>query len=288
MKKLNIVYFGILCFSVAWWLVSYESQLFANRRGTALWLYVATLYLFSHFLRIARLVLLTLDEREYSMALVRAHVLTAFPGVLMPFKLGEVIRLAAFLRIYNNPRKALSVWFCERLGDLVIISAFILGFYLLNSDIPAALQVLFFIFVSVSILGLVSIFATAKVLVYVNRHLVLSSLTKRSLIILQTSYQLRRLEFEMKKTLEGRVIAFLLTSVLIWMFELLALICFSNEFIGNAQNTAELFAAGLLTNFSSVYGGGDFGFIRSLTLLVFMLLFFTAGLYRFIKSGVGR
>ncbi len=93
---------------------------------------ITVLYLCSHVLRMLRLVLLTLNERIKAFPLILAHTLTAFPSSFLPFKLGEILRLAGFFRVFEMRQKALAVWLAERFGDVLVITTFILGLYLLN------------------------------------------------------------------------------------------------------------------------------------------------------------
>ena len=63
---------------------------------------ITTLYIGSHVLRMLRLIMLTIDERDKARPLVAAHGLTAFPGSLLPFKIGELLRLASFFNVYDG------------------------------------------------------------------------------------------------------------------------------------------------------------------------------------------
>lgn len=233
---------------------------------------MTVLYLFSHVLRMLRLVLLTLDERSNAFALVSAHTLTAFPSSFLPFKLGEILRLAAFFRVFESRQKGLAVWLAERFGDVLVISAFILGLYLLNIDVPPAMRTVFVLFVLASGTALLGLFAIAKVFVYLNRHLVLTSLTPRGLVLLRTSHRLRGLELAIHKSLEGRFSGFLLLSVLVWSFEIMALSLFINQLAIGEPDFAALFASGLL---ASLPGGGSnsFGIYQSLALVALTIVF---------------
>ena len=175
------------------------------------WVYllvITTLYLCSHVLRMFRLVLLTLDKRNSVLPLVTAHALTALPSSFLPFKLGEVLRLTAFFCVFDARQKAIAVWLAERFGDVLVISAFILGFYLLEINVPSGMRAVFIIFVLASGLCLVGMFAVAKVFVYLNRHLVTTSLSPRGLLLLRTSHVLRSLEMSIHGSLRGGCLVF--------------------------------------------------------------------------------
>jgi len=234
---------------------------------------LTVLYLCSHLLRMLRLALLTLDERHKVFPLISAHTLTAFPSSFLPFKLGEFLRLGAFVYVYDRRQKALAIWLAERFGDVLVITAFILGLYLLNVRIPPAMRTVFVLFTFASIFGLLGLFAVAKVFVYLNRHLVLTSHTQRGLALLRASHALRRLEAAVYKSVEGRVSGFVLLSILIWTAEILALSLFMNQFAINEPDFAVFFLSGLL---ASLPGGGavsSFGLYQSLALVVLTLVF---------------
>jgi hypothetical protein len=271
-------YLVLLLAAVLGWLWLRTPALAAIAKGAdGRWLLgVTALYLCSHIFRMMRLVLLTLDRRDKAFALVAAHTLTAFPSSFLPFKIGEILRLAAFFQVYDDRRKALAVWLAERFGDVVVIAGFIFALYLFHVGIPRPMRVVFVTFLLAAIGGLFALFSVAKVSLYLNRHLVLSSHRPRGLALLRASHALRRLEQDIRKSVEGRLAAILLFSVLIWAVEILALSMFVNQFTLGEPDFASLFVSGLL---ASVLGGGNvFGLYQSLALVVLTITFLAAAL----------
>jgi hypothetical protein len=136
------------------------------------------------------------------------------------------------------------------------------------------MRTVFVLFVLASGLSLLGFFAVAKIFVYLNRHLVLTSYTPRGLTVLRASQVLRRLEVAIYKSVEGRVSGFLLLSVLIWSVEILALSLFINQLGIGDPDLAALFTSGLL---ASLPGGGGvsnaFGLYQSLGLVALTLVF---------------
>lgn len=208
----------------------------------------AVFYTLGHVLRMGRLTLLTLDERQASFDLVTAHALTAFPSSLIPFKLGEILRLSAFFHVYGGRQKALAVWMSERFGDVVVLTGLILCLYLFNFDVPSSVRALFFIFVTVSSLGLAVFFAVTKVFIYLNRHLVLSSHTTRGLRILKTSYALTAFEATIQRSIEGRLSALFLISIMIWGCEIAAVTVATRQIMTAYPDIAEIVTSGLLAS----------------------------------------
>lgn len=180
------------------------------------------LYLCSHLFRMLRLTLLTLDDRHRALPLVFAHALTAFPSSLLPFKIGEILRLASFYHVYDYRQKALAVWLIERFGDLIVLAVLIVGLAILQrnaADIPLGVLSLVVLGLSLSLLCL---FALSKILHYLNRHLVLTGQRRRDLALLQLSDVVFRLELDIQRSITGRWIGFLLLSAFIWATEILA------------------------------------------------------------------
>ncbi len=274
------VYLVLLLLLVAGWLWLRSPALAHFGRGAhGLGLLgVISLYLCSHVFRMLRLALLTLDERDRAFLLVAAHTLTAFPSSFLPFKIGEVLRLSAFFHVYEGRRKALAVWLAERFGDVLVIAAFILCLYLFNVSVPAPMRAVFVLFVSASVIGLLGLFAVAKLFVYLNRHLVLASHSVRGLRLLRASHALRLLELDIYKSVEGRLSGFLLLSTLIWVIEVLALSLFIRQLSIGEPDFAALFAAGLLASLpgGAVAETNAFGLYQSLALVALTLVFLAA------------
>ncbi|MRX11566.1 hypothetical protein GJ697_27440 [Pseudoduganella sp. FT25W] len=233
---------------------------------------VCALYGAAHLSRMLRLALLTLDQRDKAAALATAHALTAFPSSLLPFKIGEILRLAALFHVYDNRRKALAVWLAERFGDVLVIAALILGLYLLQVEVPPAMQLVFVLFVVVSAFGLMALFAVAKTFVYLNRHLVLSSHSPRGLALLRASHALRQLELDIYRSVEGRLAGFLLVSVLIWVLEIAALALFIQLVSTSWSGFGALFASGVMASLAGS-ASAAFGLYRSLALIALTALF---------------
>lgn len=262
-----------LVFAWLWWSAPTVAKI-AESHWLGL-LGISTLYICSHVLRMFRLVLLTLDKRNSAFPLVTAHALTAFPSSFLPFKLGELLRLAAFFRVFETRQKAIAVWLAERFGDVLIITSFIFCLYLLEINVPPGMRAVFIIFVLASGVGLVGLFAVAKVFVYLNRHLILTSLSPRGLLLLRASHVLRSLETSIHRSLEGRVSGFLLLSALIWSFEILALSLFISQLSIGEPDFAELFASGLLASLPSS-SQSAFGIYQSLALVALTVMFLLA------------
>lgn len=276
MRRLATMAGIVLLLAGAAWLMSTARQIGDLARATEMRtvLALSALYLVSHLLRMVRLALLTLDTRWRALPAMAAHALTALPSSFLPYKLGEVLRLGAFTRVYGGLRRALAVWLVERFSDVVVIAAFIFALYLLKVRVPDAMHTVFVVFVAASALGLLALFAVSKVFVYLNRGLVLTSHSRRGLAVLKASHALRELEADIQRCVEGRYSGVMLLSLLIWGIEVLAVSLFlQGQAAGGAENIAVLFVSGLLASLpgGQVPGVEGFGLYQSISLMVLFL-----------------
>lgn len=209
---------------------------------------VMLVYLAAHLLRMLRLGLLTLDQRNSLWPMAAAHALTAFPSSFLPFKLGEILRLLAFFRVLPNRQKAVAVWLAERLGDLMVLSIIILGLYLFDFPLPPALHAVLLLFVSISMFSLFTLLSLSRLCHYLNRYLVLGSHSKHGFYLLRASHALLLLERALRQSLDGRIGGFLLLTMLIWTAEITALGLFLRHAANPGGEFSSLFLDSLLAS----------------------------------------
>ena len=91
----------------------------ANHAFATWWLLLpaASIYLISHCLRALRIFLLLYDGRVRVGESFLAHLHAAGVSALIPFKLGELYRIAVFDRLIHNPIRALMTVWVERIWD---------------------------------------------------------------------------------------------------------------------------------------------------------------------------
>lgn len=208
------------------------------------------LYLCSHLFRMLRLALLTLDDRHQALPLIFAHALTAFPSSLLPFKIGEFLRLASFYYVYGYRQKALAVWLIERFGDLVVLAVLIVGLMLFQQDASSIpLGFLSLVVLGLS-LGLLSLLSLSKILHYLSRHLVLTGQKRRDLALLRASDALFRIELDIHKSITGRWAGFLVLSAFIWSMEILAFAQFLKIARHEGMHLSAMFSDAFLTGVS--------------------------------------
>jgi hypothetical protein len=169
---------------------------------------------------------------------------------ILPFKSGEILRILAFAHVYGWRRKALAVWLVERFGDVIVLTLFILSMYLFNIQIPQAMHVVFIAFALIGLLGLAFLFATTKVFAYLTRHLVLTSHTRRSLLLLRVGHALHLLEKDIHQSVEGRLTGFIVLTIFIWSLVIITLALLQAVLAGISVSAAQ-FTNALLEALSS-------------------------------------
>lgn len=265
-----LLYFIFCIVSIIWWFYENISDMFVEplRSSFMTVLSISALYLCSHLLRMVRLALLTLDEREKIFPLITAHTITAFPASLFPFKLGEIFRLSSFYVVFDGKQKAIAVWFAERLGDISVLILFVLGLNFFNIPISENIRNFCIVFALISIVFFSSFFVISKTAVYLNRYLVLTSKSSRGLKLLRLFYKVRSFELDLIKTVDGRVSGLILTSVLIWAIEILSISIFINFFQRRDNNWVSLFSDSLFTSLAGDNSDSNgFGLYQTVALI---------------------
>ena len=249
---------------------------------------IILLYLLSHMLRMARLAYLTLDQREKMPKLLLAHAIMSFPAAILPFKLGELLRIGSFYVVFDGHQKALAIWLIERVGDVLTLIIFILLLGMMGVSVPAGIRNTFIAFSIISVLALFALYSLSHTFVFLNRYLVLTSSSERGFRLLQISHILRRFELAIRDCLRGRMAAFCLMSALVWISEILAYSCYIASISEGEAISDSSFAFGLFASLSNQIKSANqgFGIYQSLSLacltLAGVIVFFV---FHYIKKG---
>lgn len=241
---------------------------------------ISGLYLLSHIFRIIRLAIITLDDRQKIISLATIHILTSLPVLLIPFKLGEIIRLIGFFYVFRSIKKSLTIWFVERLSDIIILIFAIFLLYIAGISISFEMKFIFITFLIISILFLVSLYSISRTFIYLNRFLVLTSRSKRGLILLKISHIIWEFELSIKRVISDRKSAIFLVSTIIWILEISALSTYLQNSSEDLGSYGRLFATSLfnslgnqITNITSGFGLYQSMLLSSLTILISFIIF---------------
>ncbi|MDP3737443.1 MAG: hypothetical protein Q8R02_08635 [Hyphomonadaceae bacterium] len=152
-----------------------------------------------------------------------AHCLTVWASAIIPFKIGEIPRLAGFSIAVKSPFGGGGIWLIERLSDAVALVILVIG---LSLFLPVAREAI----VTLSITGgFISACALGgwilvEIIPFLRNHLVLRSRTPKGLFALKVVHQVELAMAQVRRLLTGRFSLTLLISLLIWSLEFMAVI----------------------------------------------------------------
>lgn len=175
-----------------------------------------TVYLISHALRAARIAMLSAEMLGTSGRTVAAmHFTTAPFALLLPWKLGELVRLFALWRMSRDAVFAVIVLLIDRMYDsLFLLPA--LAFLLWYGDAPTMLVVLTLL---AAIVPLAVIVLGPKVLTEIQRYVVISHQGSSALTLLRRLDAIRRLVVKAVKVPRRQAAELCVISFLIWFCE---------------------------------------------------------------------
>ncbi len=95
---------------------------------------IAPIYLCCHALRALRLFMLLYDGSVGAGAVLRTHLVAAGVSSLIPFKLGELYRIAAINSLIHNPTRAVMTVWIERAWDIAVVAAGLCALLVADGD----------------------------------------------------------------------------------------------------------------------------------------------------------
>lgn len=177
------------------------------------------IYAFSHLLRFLRLALLIHNPAVRLRRVLQVHLLSTGLGVLLPFKLGELVRIRELGIVTGSLRTGvLAVWL-ERTLDAAVLIVLLL---LTAVGVPESLNLLtpFLIvisaFVAITIVLITVVPANIREMML---HLVRRPSGERSVTVLRFLRAVLAMLQEAPAMLRGRVPSLILLSTLIWAAE---------------------------------------------------------------------
>ena len=246
-----------------------------NENTLALCLWIGLIYILSHIARILRLGFLAVDQKKYIPELTKAHLFTAFPNLLMPFKFGEVLRFIYIVGVFQDRKKGICIWLVERLCDLVTITGIFFLFTILKVELPEPILGYLKVIAFSGLLVIFSIVTFSQVISYLSHYIILHSYSERGLKILEINSFFSKYETQILYTIKGRVLGLVFLTILIWLLEVLAIFLVLKEIDIDKMNVIKIFTESLLDSdftFNSVSDGQYFGIYKALALAIFISL----------------
>ncbi|QDD01780.1 hypothetical protein FIT69_04230 [Candidatus Methylopumilus planktonicus] len=289
LKKINIFsqYLAIIAISL-WGLSNQDTllSLFHNREIFFNFLAIFAIYASTHILRLIRIYILLVEDKEEVINIQLMHIHSAFIGSLMPYKIGEFVRLIGFIFIGHAKRNSFALWFSERFLDLISIAILIGIIWIVNLEISDNIEYLFKIYALFVFLIIFFTFAIKNLIFFLNRYLVLNSISERSFKLLRFGNSLEKF-WKLIVALHKKRLPFLVfLSLIIWFTELTSVFIFIKLFLNNV-NVSEAFTAILIGNVDPVsqIEIAPFIFYRTSTLGIMTFIFyFFYGIKKYFKK----
>ena len=213
----------------------------------------AVLYVFSHLIRFLRLVVLLRNPALRLRRVLQVHLMTAGLGVLLPFKLGDLVRIREVGVVAGSWRTGLLAVWLERALDAAVLAVLVLITVLgVSESLPLLTPFL--------VVGTVFVAATAMAIAVLPEniralmlHIVRRPFGERSVPVLRALRVTLDILHEAPNLLRGRVLTLLLLSAMIWGSEIAVV---SIAVPGAAEGVSELSTA-LLSLLSGVSSGAS-------------------------------
>lgn len=180
-------------------------------------IFAAMIYVVSHILRIVRLYILFIETRFSFMQILKIYVLTSWVNFVIPFKLGEVHRIAEFSRLCKSFKMGFVSLWIERFFDSIIVVTILLIISFNQSHYPFSLFIILIALIAVSLFCFLSFPSSFR---YLNILLLSESKSHKGLYFLRVLSSLKDYYEYARKLLRGRVSILLGISLLIWGLEI--------------------------------------------------------------------
>jgi hypothetical protein len=289
LKKINIFsqYLAIIAISL-WGLSNQDTllSLFHNREIFFNFLAIFAIYASTHILRLIRIYILLVEDKEEVINIQLMHIHSAFIGSLIPYKIGEFVRLIGFIFIGHAKRNSFALWFSERFLDLISIAILIGIIWIVNLEISDHIEYLFKIYALFVFLIIFFTFAIKNLIFFLNRYLVLNSISERSFRLLRFGNSLEKFWKLIVAFHKKRLPFLVFLSLIIWFTELTSVFIFIKLFLNNV-NVSEAFTAILIGNVDPVgqIEIAPFIFYRTSTLGIMTFIFyFFYGIKKYFKK----
>ena len=201
-----------------------------------------TLYFGAHAFRCVRLYTLSLGERKGGARLVATHCLTVWANAVIPFKLGEILRIAGFGIAMRSASAGAGIWLIERFSDAVAILVLVGGASLLLPEMEGTATTLGIAATFIVICCFVA-WVMIETVPFLHADLVLRSRSRKGFLALQIVNQAEQSIEQARRLLVGRFSLTVLLGLIIWTLDLGAIVLWSLS-AGTGAELAHTFLLG--------------------------------------------
>lgn len=175
-------------------------------------------YIASHALRYSRVRMLFREARRSDARLLEAHVSSAWVGALLPYRLGELVRLSQFIAVAGQWRIGAAAYAMEKFFDAVFLLCVSL-LALLTASSPFPLGSLVALLAVVITAG-IALYATAEGMIeWSARHLLFAPPSPPSLGLLRAVAEARTQMAAVRTTVRRRGLSLAGLTAGIWLLD---------------------------------------------------------------------
>ncbi|MBU5643490.1 lysylphosphatidylglycerol synthase domain-containing protein, partial [Citrobacter sp. S46_ASV_140] len=182
-------------------------------------------YIVAHFLRAIRLGVLLKAQKIRK--LLSLHFYTAACSAVIPFKLGELVRINEVSRWENNYCKGILIVWIERIFDVIALSVFALLIFLSGgAQVLEGMWGLLWIMLAFVFFSIVMFFVLPEQLSALNLHVIRSYRGRKAIKILHLLDIISSVLDKVRPIVSERILTLSILTIFIWIFELVSLMLF--------------------------------------------------------------
>ncbi len=235
-------------------------------------------FLVIHTIKLFRMYLVLLERRIPFHKFVFAYCRTTLVNLIIPFKLGEVYRMAVFSRILGNAGMGIAGVIVDRFFDTMALVIILLPLHILDSSRISVVSVFLVVFV-VFVIFIYMTFPSAYR--YLNRYIIVHRGAGFSMTVLKWLEVMNSGYEHIRQLIKGRYALLIIMSFGSWVIEgcLLYVVAFM---------TGEYYDAGVFSDYitSIMSSGGSELMSRYLTMSIVLMAVctITSGIIYFMRS----
>ncbi|MBA7795210.1 flippase-like domain-containing protein [Citrobacter sp. RHBSTW-01065] len=182
-------------------------------------------YIVAHFLRAIRLGVLLKAQKIRK--LLSLHFYTAACSAVIPFKLGELVRINEVSRWENSYCKGILIVWIERIFDVIALSVFALLIFLSGgAQVLEGMWGLLWIMLAFVFFSIVMFFVLPEQLSALNLHVIRSYSGRKAIKILHLLDIISSVLDKVRPIVSERILTLSILTIFIWIFELVSLMLF--------------------------------------------------------------
>ena len=177
-----------------------------------------------HLIKMMRMYLIVMDRKISFDGFVPAYLRTTLVNLAVPYKLGEIYRIAVFYRISGGFKTGFFSVLTDRFFDTMALVMILLPYQLFISRSVTVPTIMLTVFLAVVLMTYV-VFPSSYV--FLNRYIITSRTSKRSMTALMILEHVNGWYEYVRDLVTGRYGILLLFSVAAWILEIAVLAGFS-------------------------------------------------------------